>query len=90
MVEWRYHHWKVIFSPFAKLVIDRYNLGICFGYYRLELNICLYKQEITVSKIFGRFYRKVGNFTFQWIGLSGFRTTGLMAHGWVVLLIDSA
>ena len=30
-------HWIVIFSTFAKLVIDRYNLGLCFGYYRLEL-----------------------------------------------------
>ena len=25
-------HWIVIFSNFAKLAIDRYNLGLCFGY----------------------------------------------------------
>ena len=30
-------HWIAIFSTLAKLAIDRYNLGLCFGYYRLEL-----------------------------------------------------
>ena len=46
-------HWIVIFSTFVKLAIDRYNLRLRFGIYKLKFLRSIVGSRSVVSQIFG-------------------------------------
>ena len=45
--------WIAIFSTFVKLAVDRYNLRLRFGIYKLEFLISIVGSRSVVSQLFG-------------------------------------
>ena len=46
-------HWIAIFSAFVKLAVDRYNLRLRFGIYKLKFLRSIVGSRSVVSQLFG-------------------------------------
>ena len=67
-------HWIAIFSTFVKLAVDRYNLRLRFGIYKLKFLRSIVGSRSVVSQLFGKFYKGC-IIRYPVDSLSGLRTT---------------
>ena len=68
-------HWIAIFSTFVKLPVDRYNLRLRFGIYKLKFLRSIVGSRSVVSQLFGQFHEGC-IIRYPVDSLSGLRTTG--------------
>ena len=68
-------HWIAIFSTFVKLAVDRYNLRLTFGIYKLKFLRSIVGSRSVVSQLFGLFYETC-IIRYPVDSLSGLRSTG--------------
>ena len=81
-------HWLAIFSTFVKLAVDRYNLRLRFGIYKLKFLRSIVGFISVVSQLFGQFYE--GCIIHYLVdSLSGLRTTGpRTVLSWIMKRLD--
>ena len=64
-------HWIAIFSTFVKLAVDRYNLRLRFGIYKLKFLRSIVGSRSIVSQSSASL-TKVAFFAIRWIAYPGF------------------
>ena len=64
--------WIALFSTFAKLAVDRYNLRLRFGIYKLKFLRSIVGSRSVVSQLALVSFTKVALFAIRWIAYPGF------------------